>query len=122
MVIIVAGETPYAESKGDDSDMMLGGVDSELIYNLSGSSIPSVLILLSGRPLIITDRLDKIDAFIAAWLPGTEGQGVTDVIFGDYEPVGKLSYTWPKSVDQLPINDNDGLKGVLFPFGFGLSY
>jgi len=122
VAIMVAGETPYAEFNGDDEDLLLGGVETDTINNLSDSGIPIVLILLSGRPLLITDHLDKVDALVAAWLPGTEGEGVTDVLFGDYAPEGKLSYTWPASIDQLPINDIDGSKGALFPFGFGLEY
>lgn len=122
VAIIVAGETPYAEFRGDDSDLLPDGVDTNIINNLADNGIPIVVILISGRPLIITDYLDRIDALIAAWLPGTEGQGIADVVFGDHAPEGKLSYTWPASIDQLPINDVDGSKGALFPFGFGLTY
>ncbi|MDD3818249.1 MAG: glycoside hydrolase family 3 N-terminal domain-containing protein [Actinomycetota bacterium] len=122
VAIVVAGETPYAEYMGDDSDLLLGEVDANAINNLAGRGIPVVVILITGRPIIITDHLDKIDTLIAAWLPGTEGQGITDVIFGDYAPAGKLSYTWPASIDQIPINDVDGSKGALFPYGYGLTY
>ena len=78
--------------------------------------------MISGRPLIITDQLAEMDALVAAWLPGTEGEGVADVIFGDKPFTGKLPYTWPRSVDQLPF-DFSKLKDsdVLFPFGFGLT-
>lgn len=93
-----------------------------LLNNISSTGIPVIVIILSGRPMIITDEIDQMDALIAAWLPGTEGQGIADVIFGDYAPTGKLSYTWPRSMDQIPINDIDGSKGSLFPFGFGLTY
>jgi len=79
-------------------------------------------VLISGRPLILEPILDEADAIVAAWLPGTEGEGVADVLFGDYAPTGKLSFTWPKSVDQLPINVGDAKYDPLFPFGFGLSY
>ena len=67
-------------------------------------------------------NLAKVDAFIAAWLPGTEGQGVADVLFGDYKPTGKLSFTWPRSIDQVPINVGDKTYDPLFPFGYGLTY
>jgi beta-glucosidase len=81
-----------------------------------------VVILVSGRPMIVSETISKVDAFIAAWLPGTEGQGVADVLFGDYKPTGKLSFTWPRSVDQIPINVGDSTYDPLFPFGFGLTY
>lgn len=122
VAIVVVGETPYAEFTGDDSDLLLSTQDIAAINNAQEADIPVVVILISGRPMIITSEIDKWDALIAAWLPGTEGQGVADVIFGDCAPTGKLSYTWPRSIEQLPINDTDGSKGSLFPFGFGLTY
>jgi beta-glucosidase len=84
--------------------------------------IPLVVVLLSGRPLIIDHALGKCDAFIAAWLPGTEGQGVADVLFGDYRPTGKLSHSWPRSLSQIPINVGDIRCDPLFKYGFGLTY
>jgi beta-glucosidase len=79
-------------------------------------------VLFSGRPMIIDQVLGKADAFVAAWLPGTEGTGVTDVLFGAYKPTGKLSMTWPKSMAQIPINFGDANYDPLFPYGFGLTY
>jgi beta-glucosidase len=76
-----------------------------------------VVILISGRPLIVADYLDEWDAFVAAWLPGTEGQGVADALFGDVPFSGKLPYTWPKSIEQLPHKQGDD---PLFPLGYGL--
>jgi beta-glucosidase len=76
-----------------------------------------VVILISGRPLIITDQLPLIDALVAAWLPGTEGNGVADVLFGDLPFTGKLSYSWPRSMDQVPM-PADG--NPLFSYGYGL--
>ncbi|NQT66785.1 MAG: glycoside hydrolase family 3 C-terminal domain-containing protein [Actinobacteria bacterium] len=122
VAIVVIGEKPYAEYNGDDKDLLLYTPDKDTINNIRDAGIPVVVILISGRPMIITEEIDKWDALIAAWLPGTEGQGVADVIFGDNAPTGKLSYTWPRSIEQLPINDTDGSKGSLFPFGFGLTY
>jgi beta-glucosidase len=122
VAIVVVGETPYAEFTGDDKDLLLSTQDIATINNLRSADIPVAVILISGRTMIITSEIDKWDALVAAWLPGTEGQGVADVIFGDYAPTGKLSYTWPRSIEQLPINDTDGSKGSLFPFGFGLTY
>jgi beta-glucosidase len=83
--------------------------------------VPVVVVLVSGRPLDIAAELPGWNAFVAAWLPGTEGQGVADVLFGVAQPTGKLPMTWMSSVSQQPINDGDG-KPSLFPFGFGLGY
>jgi beta-glucosidase len=81
-----------------------------------------VVVVVSGRPLILGDALGMADALVAAWLPGTEGAGVADVLFGDYRPTGKLSFSWPRSTAQIPINVGDAPYDPLFPFGFGLSY
>jgi beta-glucosidase len=72
--------------------------------------------------MIVTQALQQADAFLAAWLPGSEGQGVADVLFGVHNPTGRLPVTWPRSMDQIPINQGDGKPDPLFPFGFGLSY
>ena len=96
--------------------------DVAAVKNLKRANIPVVVVLLSGRPMIINEVLESCDAFVAAWLPGTEGRGVTDVLFGDYKPTGKLSFTWPRSMDQLPINVGDSNYDPLFKFGYGLSY
>ncbi|MBN2704394.1 MAG: glycoside hydrolase family 3 C-terminal domain-containing protein [Pontiellaceae bacterium] len=119
--IVVVGEPPYAEGSGDSRELKLAPAELAAVNNLKASGIPVVVVLLSGRPLIINDVLDQADAFVAAWLPGTEGQGVSDVLFGDYPFTGKLSFTWPRSIDQLPINKGDGKENPLFPFGFGLT-
>jgi beta-glucosidase len=80
-------------------------------------------LLLSGRPLILGPAIDDSAAVIAVWLPGTEGQGVADVLFGQYKPAGKLPITWPRSMDQVPIHSGDAAADqALFPYGFGLSY
>jgi beta-glucosidase len=83
---------------------------------------PVVTVLLTGRPIIIEDWLPLTDALVVAWLPGTEGSGVADVLFGDYKPTGKLPHTWPRSMQQIPINLGDAKYDPLFPYGFGLSY
>ena len=80
-----------------------------------------VVVIIFGRPVVIQPYLPSIDALVAAWLPGTEGQGVADVLFGDYGFTGKLSRTWFKTVDQLPMNVGDHHYDPLFPFGFGLT-
>jgi beta-glucosidase len=120
--IVVVGETPYAEMMGDRDDLTLAEEDVAAIKTMKSAGIPVVVILLSGRPLIIDQVLDKCDAFIAAWLPGTEGSGVADVLFGDYKPTGKLSRTWPRSMSQIPINVGDKNYDPLFKYGFGLTY
>ena len=120
--IVVVGETPYAEMFGDRDNLALAPEDLAAIENMKGAGIPVVVVLLSGRPLIINDALARADAFVAAWLPGTEGQGVADVLFGNYKPTGKLSFTWPRSTDQIPINYGDARYDPLFKYGFGLSW
>ncbi len=86
--------------------------------------MPVAVVLLSGRPLILGDVLDRADALAAAWLPGSEGQGVADVLFGDCKPTGKLSRTWPRSMSQLPVNINNTSDKYdpLFKYGYGLTY
>ena len=81
-----------------------------------------MLVIYSGRPLILGGVLERAAAVVAAWLPGTEGRGITDVLFGDYAPRGKLGFTWPRSMQQIPINVGDAAYDPLFPFGFGLTY
>lgn len=120
--IVVIGESPYAEGPGDSATLALSAQDYAAIDNVKRAGIPMVVILISGRPLILGRALDSADAFIAAWLPGTEGGGVADVLFGDYAPTGKLPCSWPRSLTQVPINIGDPMYDPLFPYGFGLSY
>jgi beta-glucosidase len=121
--IVIVGEAPYAEGVGDRSDLSLDRADLDAISNVKKAGIPVVVLLISGRPMIIKDALPQSDAFLVAFLPGTEGQGVADVLFGDYKPTGKLSFSWPKSMDQLPLNINGPKdKEPLFPYGYGLTY
>src|SRR4030095_2628712 len=101
--IVVVGELPYAEGRGDREDLSLSVEDTNAISNMKRSNIPLVVILLSGRPMIVNEALNQADAFLAAWLPGTEGQGITDVLFGDYQPTGKLSFTWARTNAPSPI-------------------
>jgi beta-glucosidase len=120
--VVVVGETPYAEFQGDRADLNLSAEDRLAVANARRAGVPVVLVVVSGRPLILGDALENADAIVAAWLPGTEGAGVADVLFGDYKPTGKLSFTWPRSMDQIPINVGDAKYDPLFPFGFGLTY
>ncbi len=122
-VIVVVGENPYAEAKGDRADLGLTAEDSASISEAKAAGIPVVVVVLSGRPLVLGSVAAEADAILAAWLPGTEGQGVADVLFGDAKPTGKLSFAWPRSMDQLPLG-NDRVKpgDSLYPLGFGLGY
>ena len=120
--IVVVGETPYAEMFGDREDLSLAKEDVAAIDKAKASGVPVVVVLLSGRPMLIENELKNANAFVAAWLPGTEGQGVADVLFGDFKPTGKLPHSWPRSMKQIPINVGDANYDPLFPFGFGLTY
>ena len=113
-------EMPYAEGIGHLADLALDERYVDLIELVRERSERLVVILISGRPMIVTEQLDQGDAFVAAWLPGTEGQGVHDALFGDYAFTGKLPYTWPCSMDQVHL-DSDGPEAPLFPFGYGLD-
>jgi beta-glucosidase len=123
VAIVVVGERPYAEWFGDRTDSLgLDAEDLETLAAVKRSGVPAVVILVSGRPLIVTEQLPDWRAFIAAWLPGSEGQGVADVLFGDSVPTGKLPMSWPRSASQIPINVGDPSYDPLFPYGFGLTY
>ncbi len=120
--IVVVGETPYAEGRGDKEALVLSADDVTAIRNMKQAGVRVVVVLLSGRPMIINEALAQCDSFVAAWLPGTEGHGITDVLFGDYRPTGKLSLSWPRSMAQIPINVGDSNYDPLFKYGFGLTF
>jgi beta-glucosidase len=127
VAVVVIGEKPYAEFEGDNSDLGLSSNtampgNNTALDNVKDLGIPVVVIMISGRPLIVADRIAQWDAFVAAWLPGTEGGGVADVLFGDYNFTGKLPVSWPKSTSQLPLNVGQPVYDPLFPYGFGLTY
>lgn len=120
--IAVVGETPYAEGQGDRTgSMSLDREDLRTIDTLRKAGVPVIVVLVSGRPLDVAANLPAWNALLAAWLPGTEGGGVADVLFGEVPPTGKLSVTWMNSVSQQPINAGDG-QTPLFAQGFGLTY
>jgi beta-glucosidase len=122
LCIGVVGERPYAEGEGDSADLALPSRDLAVLDNLMERCDRLVVVLISGRPLLIADQIDGWDALVAAWLPGTEGQGVADVLFGIEPFQGKLPYTWPRSIDQVPLEAlTEGGEEPLFPFGFGLE-
>lgn len=118
--IVVVGEPPYAESAGDNLNLTIPEPGLAVIQTVC-KSVKCVVVLISGRPLVVEPYIGDMDAFVAAWLPGSEGQGVADVLFGDYGFTGKLPRTWFRSVEQLPMNVGDEHYDPLFPFGFGLT-
>jgi beta-glucosidase len=121
LAIVVVGEKPYAEMQGDRADLLLTAEDVALVTRVKSAGVPTAVVILSGRPLIISGIVEVADAIVAAWLPGTEGAGVADVVFGKYPFTGKLSFTWPRSMAQIPINVGDAPYDPLFPFGHGLK-
>ncbi|AEN12565.1 MULTISPECIES: glycoside hydrolase family 3 N-terminal domain-containing protein [unclassified Streptomyces] len=121
--VVVVGETPYAEGIGDvgnGHDLELGDADQKAVDTVCAAMRCAVLIV-SGRPQLIGDRLGDIDALVASWLPGTEGDGVADVLYGKRAFTGQLPVTWPKSESQLPINVGDSAYDPQFPYGWGLT-
>ncbi len=122
VALAIVGETPYAEGQGDRTGALgLDTTDLNTIATLRNSGVPVVVVLVSGRPLAIASQIGNWNGLVASWLPGTEGQGVADVLFNVVAPTGKLPVTWMQSASQQPINDGDG-KTPLFPYGFGLTY
>jgi len=133
-VVAVIGETPYAEGKGDIgkdetlSHPQRNGMDLSVLERVSGKGVPVVTVLMSGRPLYVNKEINRSDAFVAAWLPGTEGQGIADVLVRkadgaiDKDFTGKLSFSWPASACQTSLNVGDAGYSPLFAHGFGLSY
>jgi beta-glucosidase len=124
--IVVTAEDPYAEGVGDRADLRLTPAEVAMIERVRLLVDRLVVVILSGRPLVITEQYPIADAWVAAWLPGSEGDGVAEVLFGKYPFGGKLPYAWPRSNEQLPLNANNasGLAGCdapLFPLGYGLG-
>jgi beta-glucosidase len=120
VIIVAVGEQPYAEFKGDRQDLNLPAADAALIAKAKATNSRVVALLYSGRPLVLNSALDQSDAFVAAWLPGTEGEGITDVLFGDRAFKGKLPRHWPASNEQLSADNIAG--NALFSVGYGLTY
>lgn len=119
--IVAVGEQPYAEFRGDNPMLTIPLNGAEIISWVA-DRVPTLVILISGRPLVLEPMLlDKIEGLVAAWLPGSEGGGITDVIFGDYEFEGRLPVTWFKNVEELPMHAEANSYDPLFPMGFGLS-
>jgi beta-glucosidase len=121
--IVVIGETPYAEGYGDiySIDNILSQQDIDAVKRMKSYNIPVIVILVTGRPINISEIYPYADAIIAAWLPGTEGQGIADVIFGDYSPMGRLGHTWPKNNSQVPVNFGDAGYSPLYSYNYGIT-
>jgi beta-glucosidase len=120
--VLVVGEKPYAEHNGDKADLSLSAEDTAAFARMKATGIPVVVIVFSGRPLILGAVAEQTDALVAAWLPGSEGEGLADVLFGDYNPTGKLSRTWPRTMASDPAHPPESAPNPLFPFGYGLGY
>ena len=128
--IIVVGEKPYAEFLGDingktNFELELSKKHQEYIDLYSKNVSNVIVILISGRPLVVTKQIEQSDAFVVAWLPGSEGDGIAELLFGDYNFKGKLPHSWPKSIDDFHVygpNYWDNSITPLFDFGFGLTY
>jgi beta-glucosidase len=133
--IVVVGETPYAEGFGDvdgpecgfctpaqleEKSLSLQAGDAAVIERVCGAIPKCVVLVVSGRPQVLTDQVGSIDALVASWLPGSEGAGVADVLFGRKHFTGRLSVSWPRSEDQVPINVGDRGYHPLYPYGWGL--
>ena len=131
VAIVVFGEEPYAEGNGDIDNLEYqrgNKRDLALLQKLKAQGVPVVAVFISGRPMWVNAELNASNAFVAAWLPGSEGKAVADVIFTDvdnqlqFDMTGKLSFSWPNSPAQTVVNRFDGDYQPLFPYGFGLSY
>jgi len=133
--IAVIGETPYSEGCGDipspqggtscvnrPTTLEVDSADVAVVQKMKSAGLQTVVVLVTGRPLILDQLLPIADAIVVAWLPGTEGAGVTDVLFGDVHPTGKLPRTWPNSMAQIPINVGDANYNPLYPYAYGLTY
>nr|3WLQ_A Chain A, Beta-D-glucan exohydrolase isoenzyme ExoI [Hordeum vulgare subsp. vulgare]3WLR_A Chain A, Beta-D-glucan exohydrolase isoenzyme ExoI [Hordeum vulgare subsp. vulgare]6MI1_A Chain A, Beta-D-glucan exohydrolase isoenzyme ExoI [Hordeum vulgare subsp. vulgare] len=118
--IVAVGEHPYTETKGDNLNLTIPEPGLSTVQAVCGG-VRCATVLISGRPVVVQPLLAASDALVAAWLPGSEGQGVTDALFGDFGFTGRLPRTWFKSVDQLPMNVGDAHYDPLFRLGYGLT-
>ena len=121
--VVVVGETPYAEGQGDVGNngrsLSLSAADRTAVDRVC-AAVPCVVLVVSGRPQLVTDQLGEIDALVASWLPGSEGAGVADVLFGDRPFTGRLPVTWPATAEQVPVNVGDDTYDPLYAYGWGL--
>jgi beta-glucosidase len=134
--VVVVGETPYAEGYGDiggpewpfaspaqqeEKSLSLLPGDQQVVDEVCSAIDTCVVLIVSGRPQVLTDQLNDIDALVASWLPGSEGAGVADVLFGERPFTGQLPMSWPRTEEQVPINVGDADYDPLFPYGWGLT-
>jgi beta-glucosidase len=129
VAIVVFGEEPYAEFQGDRPNLDFAPTEGlATLQRLKAQGIPTVAVFLSGRPLWVNPEINASDAFVAAWLPGTEGGGVADLLFKGadrlprYDFTGRLSFSWPRRADQYELNRGDARYDPLFAYGYGLTY
>jgi beta-glucosidase len=133
--IAVIGETPYSEGCGDipspldnsfcinrPKTLNVDAGDLQVVARMKEAGLKVVVVLVAGRPMILDALVDQADAIVVAWLPGTEASGITDVLFGDVHPTGKLPHSWPRNMAQIPINQGDANYDPLFPYAYGLTY
>jgi beta-glucosidase len=120
VVVVVVGEDPYAEGKGDRARPSLSAADQALVTTARQSGKPVVVVLIVGRPVILGAALDDASALVCAWLPGTEGAGIADVLFGVVPATGQLSCSWPRGEGDIPVNVGDPNYQPLFPYGHGI--
>ncbi len=121
--VVVVGERPYAEGIGDvgnGHDLLLSDADKAAVDKVC-AAMECVVLIVSGRPQVIADQLGEIDALVASWLPGTEGAGVADVLFGKQPFTGRLPVSWPRAEDQQPLNVGDASYDPQYPYGWGLT-
>jgi len=117
IAVVVIGEDPYTEWFGDKENLDLNDDDINLINSLKDKGYKVAVLLISGRPMNVADHIGQWDAFAAIWLPGTEGDGVSDILFGDFNSKGRLSFPWPIDTEDGSNADKDNL---LFDIGYGL--
>ncbi len=133
--VAVIGETPYSEGCGDipspqggsscvnrPTSLEVDSADVAVVQKMKNAGLKTVVVLVTGRPLMLDQILPIADAIVVAWLPGTEGAGVTDILFGDVHPTGKLPRTWPANQSQIPINYGDATYDPQYPYAYGLTY
>ena len=124
--VAVIGETPYAEGVGDrplpNGTLAVAAADVAVVQAMKTAGLKTVVVLIAGRPMLLDAILPIADAIVMAWLPGSEGAGITDILLGDAHPSGKLPQSWPRTMAQIPINFGDATYDPLYPYGFGLTY
>jgi beta-glucosidase len=133
--VAVIGETPYSEGCGDipnpqggtscisrPTTLEVDSADVAVVQKMKTAGLKTVVVLVTGRPLMLDQILPIADAIVVAWLPGSEAGGITDILYGDAHPTGKLPQTWPRSMSQIPINYGDATYDPLYAYGYGLTY